>query len=472
VVLAGDQALITWNGQTFGTITFDHMPTSTDFRNLSVPKPIYCATDQNSGCNGTTGYVSQDFSLTTCPATGVTPDITIRWNSAPVTFQTVSTPGCTDPLNYFINPYYQDIKGVWRMEYDHVYQVNRTQVPGNPAQTGGTNIRTSGYYNSYTPFWVYNANILTPLQEVTSTLPHTLTDPRWEWTTRSVHFDQKSNEIESVDPLKRYSAALYGYEQTVATAVATNARQNEIAFDGFEDYNFNLETPLSTPSIPCPLRRHLDMSLTGSPATNGSSTIVSTTAHSGNYSLQLQNLSITQAAGSNDPALKVLDFDNVGRYILIANEQAAGFAPIPGKKYLLSLWVKDQSDETNTITGLQISINSLSIDLSSLHFPVVEKWKKVEIPFTAAANGFSLSLSAGGTMYLDDLRIQPFDSEMKTFVYDDRTMRLTGQLDENNFGVFYEYDEEGTPIRIKKETEKGVMTVRENRQSYKKYSNQ
>jgi hypothetical protein len=46
-------------------------------------------------------------------------------------------------------------------------------------------------------------------------------------------------------------------------------------------------------------------------------------------------------------------------------------------------------------------------------------------------------------------------------------MRLVATLDENNFGVFYEYDEEGTPIRVKKETEKGVMTIKENRQSYR-----
>lgn len=469
-LMAGDQALITWNGQTFATITFDLIPTNY-LQTGTASKPTLCATNAVGNCTTGTNYVSQDYGVTACPATGATPDITIRWNSAPVTFPAQTTTTCTDPLTYPINPYYQDIKGVWRMDYDHVYQVNRRQVPGNPAQTGGTNIRTSGYYSSYTPFWVFNTNILSPLQEVSgSSIPHTLTDPRWEWTSKAVHFDQKSNEIESVDPLKRYSSALYGYEQTVATAVATNARQNEIAFDGFEDYNFNLEALLSRPYLPCPLTRHLDMSLTGSPASNGSSTIVSTTAHSGNYSLQLQSLTITQAAGSNDPATSVLGFDNIGRYILQSNEQAAGFAPIPNKQYLLSFWVKDGADETNTVTGLQITINGESKDISDIHLPVVEKWKKVEILFTASTTGFSLALTAGGTMYLDDLRIQPFDSQMKTFVYDDRTMRLTGQLDENNFGVFYEYDEEGTPIRVKKETERGVMTIKENRQSYKKYT--
>ena len=56
---------------------------------------------------------------------------------------------------------------------------------------------------------------------------------------------------------------------------------------------------------------------------------------------------------------------------------------------------------------------------------------------------------------------------MNSFVYDDRTMRLMAQLDENNFATFYEYDDEGTPIRVKKETERGVMTLKENRQSFR-----
>jgi hypothetical protein len=76
-----------------------------------------------------------------------------------------------------------------------------------------------------------------------------------------------------------------------------------------------------------------------------------------------------------------------------------------------------------------------------------------------------MQLTGGANIYIDDIRLLPFDGEMKTFVYDDQSLRLMGQLDENNFGILYEYDEEGTPIRVKKETERGMMTVKENRQS-------
>jgi hypothetical protein len=45
------------------------------------------------------------------------------------------------------------------------------------------------------------------------------------------------------------------------------------------------------------------------------------------------------------------------------------------------------------------------------------------------------------------------------------------ELDENGFATFYEYDDEGSLIRVKKETERGVVTLKETRSSYKKTLN-
>ncbi len=52
---------------------------------------------------------------------------------------------------------------------------------------------------------------------------------------------------------------------------------------------------------------------------------------------------------------------------------------------------------------------------------------------------------------------------MKSFVYDEATQRLMAELDENNYATFYEYDQEGGLIRVKKETERGVYTIQETR---------
>ena len=42
-------------------------------------------------------------------------------------------------------------------------------------------------------------------------------------------------------------------------------------------------------------------------------------------------------------------------------------------------------------------------------------------------------------------------------------LRLMADLDENNYATYYEYDDDGTLIRVKKETERGIMTVQESR---------
>lgn len=57
---------------------------------------------------------------------------------------------------------------------------------------------------------------------------------------------------------------------------------------------------------------------------------------------------------------------------------------------------------------------------------------------------------------------------MKSFVYDPFTLRLHAELDENNYATYYEYDEEGALVRVKKETERGVKTINETRQNLSK----
>jgi hypothetical protein len=77
--------------------------------------------------------------------------------------------------------------------------------------------------------------------------------------------------------------------------------------------------------------------------------------------------------------------------------------------------------------------------------------------------------SFSANLKIDDIRVLPFDANMKSFVYDHSSDRLMAQLDENHYASFYEYDREGQLIRVKKETEKGIVTVSENRKSLHKH---
>jgi hypothetical protein len=198
-------------------------------------------------------------------------------------------------------------------------------------------------------------------------------------------------------------------------------------------------------------------------------------AHSGKYSLKLTSnasASITKPLvnfGNLDAP--VYSFSGSGQYILNPLAGIKGFAPVAEKKYIFSCWVNDNNANSSATTA-RVIINGNSDYVTTFSkWPVVEGWKRIEFPFVMPATGevaFNLTSSGGGTVYFDDVRIHPFDGQMKSYAYDPSSQRLWAEMDENNFATFYEYDDEGILIRVKKETERGIMTIKETRSSLRK----
>lgn len=154
-----------------------------------------------------------------------------------------------------------------------------------------------------------------------------------------------------------------------------------------------------------------------------------------------------------------------------------GFIPDPGQKYAISLWVKEggasPSDTAFDAPFVQIQYNSGVSSPSPFGASgrIIEGWQRIYQEFTIPALATSITVQLGsnsGTSYFDDIRIYPVNGSMKSYVYDPVSLKLTAVLDENNYATFYEYDQEGTLIRTKKETERGIVTISENRQSNQK----
>ncbi len=363
---------------------------------------------------------------------------------------------CLDPVSQKINPYLTGILGNWRAQSQFAYHVARQNLVTDPGKFGSTDIRKSGAYSVFNPFWKYNSGWD----------QNPANDARWIAANQVTYFNNKGVEIENKDALNRYSSAIFGYLESMPIAVASNSQYREIGYEGFEDYGFSLLCPGKVDTCndagPFSFRRLL----------NGST--VDTTksfAHSGKYSLKVNNTSVTLGktvfTGVPD---SFYSFNSTGSYILEANELSKGFSPIPGKKYVLSFWVKDGTPR-NPTTSVQATVNGSNLISGSVPWPIAEGWKHIEVPFTLSgmASSFTLQLASGsGTVYFDDIRIHPFNGQMKTFAYDASTQRLMAELDENNFATFYEYDDEGILVRVKKETERGIMTIKETRSSYKK----
>lgn len=147
---------------------------------------------------------------------------------------------------------------------------------------------------------------------------------------------------------------------------------------------------------------------------------------------------------------------------------------VPGKKYSFSSWVSDGQPVSPLISDPNQFIelifeNGAGGAISSTRFypstKAIAKWRKIEGDFIVPAGTKRIQTKfakgASSALWIDDVRIMPFDAMMKSFVYDPVTLRLSAVLDEDNFGITYFYDEEGNLRLLKKETDSGIVTITE-----------
>jgi hypothetical protein len=194
-------------------------------------------------------------------------------------------------------------------------------------------------------------------------------------------------------------------------------------------------------------------------------------AQAGVYYLKLRSSSCTGSISINASANKqALTCDNR----ILCTECVTSFSPTPGL-YVVSAWVKENTTAqvatySNAIIRVSFPGANTSIDLQA-QGRIIDGWQRIEkvIEVPVAATGIEISLIANQVdAYFDDIRFFPTDGSMMSYVYDPISLRLMAELDERNFATLYEYDEEGKLIRVKKETEKGIMTIQENRDNIKK----
>ncbi|WP_157454289.1 hypothetical protein [Crocinitomix catalasitica] len=162
------------------------------------------------------------------------------------------------------------------------------------------------------------------------------------------------------------------------------------------------------------------------------------------------------------------------------------FRPDIGKRYWMSAWVHVDEGQVKTFNPENYAsgedIDPLEVEdayvefyfvgpnTSTYFFPtgdIIDGWQRIVGEFTIPDMTTDFEVKFGAdetdTTYFDDIRIHPFNGSMKSYVYDKETFWLLSELDDNNYATFYEYDQEGGLIRIKKETSKGIVTIQETR---------
>lgn len=152
------------------------------------------------------------------------------------------------------------------------------------------------------------------------------------------------------------------------------------------------------------------------------------------------------------------------------------FQPTAGK-YVFSAWTKEEGAPVTKTSYTYPSVEVKTIiGMSTTTVPmtpvgdIIDGWQQITDTFSipAGMTAFRVEFIVGGssqTALFDDIRIFPFDGSMMSYVYDPITLRLVAELDERNYAKLYEYDEEGKLVRVKKETEKGILTIMENREN-------
>ncbi|WP_199118233.1 hypothetical protein [Pedobacter sp. ASV28] len=347
------------------------------------------------------------------------------------------------------NPFIHGMLGNWRPSAQYVYQSKRTQTHLSPTQKSA-NVAQNGYFEHFYSPWTTNS-------------------PYWVKSNQITLYDKYGQELENKDALGRYSAAKFDFRGELPAVVASNAQNRDLYHETFEDFSysgsaskqrFTSETNEVLGNIIPNMQSHTG--LRAGKIEGGKTYKLTTSYHEQEYG----------------PFMNYFIHDSKKQFQLVKNINGLypnGFEP--GKKeYVFSAWIKDAATHTKVNT-LQLSYKGKNANTMTTINPktkaIVEGWKLVEgvIDFsTLVDTGIEISLSNNVDLPIDDIRIYPKEALVKTYAYNQRTFKLMAELDENNFATFYEYDDEGQLVRVKKETERGIVTLKETRAIYRKRS--
>jgi hypothetical protein len=310
------------------------------------------------------------------------------------------------------NSYETGAKGKWRQKSSYAY---KDYIVGGAKSNGYYEERN---YKDAGVFIMDKFNWLDPSRNDTT---------KWVRTSTVTKYSPNGNAIEEKDAIHLYSTAKYGYSQKVPYLIAQNAKYEMVFFESFEN-GYGTTSPY-----------YLEEKVSYNPAT-----ISATYAHAGSKSMMLgaTNFSITETTLSNQ-----MKTDGVS----------------------IKLWVKDPQRSLLPVSGN--IVGTVSLPLSFVKIAQTGEWSLYEARVTAwqslAVNStikvvLKNNITATPTIYIDDYVMHPLTAKTNSYVYDPKTLRLLTSFDDQHFGLYYQYNQEGKLVRKLIETERGMKTVTEN----------
>lgn len=348
--------------------------------------------------------------------------------------------------------------------------------------------------------------------------------PGWVESSRTTSMNEDGLADEAMDALGIYSSNLYGYSGSNVIATASNAKRDEILFTDFEDISssvignwrlsqnsnnkiftakiigmnrfvalvdipldqiseFNSVSIVAPQDIEGALPNFTDTPIICKqqhPTDPSKTILVIPIGNLPEPFKQLYKLAVFKVSLSTPESL-VFDsaFAHTGtRSMKIINPTETISQDLiklsEGKEYTFSAWISDGASSADPISDpnqfLEIVMENQAgavLGTQKLYPEVnsIEKWQRVMgsflVPLGTRRIKVKFSKGSSTSMWVDDVRILPTDAMMKSFVYEINSLRLSAVLDEENFSTTYHYDNEGNLKLLKKETETGVVTIRE-----------
>lgn len=385
--------------------------------------------------------------------------------SASTFSQNVVNTQFTNTGNYLFNKYVLGEKGNFREAAGYTYQA--------PRKYSNNHVRRDGVFQSYASPWSLSYQQTIGTCNMDDYALVWTNNTNWQKVKEVTRYSPYGMPLEEKDAANTYSTALYGYNHSLPVAVGSNAKYNQMRYYNFEDALQYLNTNQTSLGIWGLL-----------PPTNGSygflnSSYGRTYARPVSNNIFVKNGAIytnTGPTGINSHTGLYCLASGLGSSSVSAELKLGNVADYPSQGDLpnhcyASLWARTA---TSVPSAGSLLIRAVRADGTSQNFKAfaqktnsIDGWAKYEgrIDMKALAGFVEFFLLIGDDIYVDDVRICPDRANMKSFAYNLSNLRLMAELDENNFATFYEYDQEGVLVRVKKETERGILTVNEHRKS-------
>ena len=291
----------------------------------------------------------------------------------------------------------------------------------------------------------------------------------WIRTSRSTLFDRRGHTLETLDALGHYTSMEMGAQEKLVTWTVQGARNGACLFESFERREGGLIGTLSDSRLQVPAPMWSDER-----------------GHTGRRSLKLNV--VNGASGQTRLGQVALDERSlesdggveVRFWVHNPKDASTGLR----KFYLDSLFtvhlqeVTDSPEDGTTPTSGGLTLTGTVFEAAVDSLVQTGSWTMMEarLPGSQLA-GIPLDTRmlvslhwegpGAGNVYLDDLRIRPFNTSMACTVHDGDDFKVLAELDDDHFARKYQYNRLNQQVRTQIETAGGWKTVSESVQHTK-----